>query len=70
MATKTYKTYTVKELIGVLKEYAKELPKGINSPVYSGDFEGNYTHILHEPMLDKENGALFLGYEMHEDMGN
>lgn len=69
MALKSYKTYSVKELCKVLKDYAKELPKGEDSPVFSGDFEGNCTHIFHDIMLDEENGAVFLGYEMHEDMG-
>ena len=65
-----YKTFTIKELIKILTALAKEMPKGYNTPVYSGDFEGNYTHIKHEIMRDEENGAVFLGYEMHENYGD
>ena len=60
----SYKEYTIKELIEELKECAKELPNGIDSLVTTGDFEGNYTHRLIEPMLDDD--SVFLGYEMHE----
>lgn len=61
----TYKTYTIKELIEVLTYLAKnKLDKGMNSPVYLGDFEGNYTHKKMEVMLDTDSA--FLGYEMHE----
>lgn len=59
-----YKQYTIKELIKELKDCAKHLPNGLNSLVTTGDFEGNYTHQLIEPMLDED--SVFLGYEMHE----
>ena len=65
----TYKTWTVGELTKTLNNMAKLMPLKENTPVFSGDFEGNCTHILHELQIDEENKALFLGYEMHEDMG-
>lgn len=63
-----YKTWTVNELIAELRRVAKEMPKGLDSPVYSGDFECNYLHGQHEIMKDEENDAVFIGYEMHESI--
>lgn len=63
-----YKTWTVKELVAELNKLAKQMPKGEDTPVYSGDFEGNYLHGSHELMLDEENNAIFIGYEMHENI--
>ena len=62
-----YKTLTVGELIKDLKEMSKEYI-GDETPVYTGDLEGNYTHGKHELMYDSEHQAIFIGYEMHESI--
>ena len=62
-----YGTITVQDLIDMIKSNPKLFPNGMNTEVWSGDFEGNYTHIKHELMSD--DGKLFIGYEMHENMG-
>ena len=43
----------------------KSFPKGLDTVITTGDFEGNYQHQLHEMMTDGGK-SLFLGYEMHE----
>lgn len=63
----SYKIWTVGELKDILTYLGKELD-GDKTPVYSGDFEGNFTHGYHEVMLDSANRAIFLGYEMHESI--
>jgi hypothetical protein len=62
-----YGKTTVQDLIDFINDNPKFFPNGMNTEIWSGDFEGNYTHIKHELMYD--NNALFIGYEMHEDMG-
>lgn len=66
-----YKTITVQELVDYINNNPKLFKDGMNTQIFTGDFEGNYTHINHEVMTDTyENKAvLFLGYEMHEDYG-
>lgn len=66
-----YRRITVKDLVDAVKADPKAFPKGMNTAILSGDFEGNYTHEKHEVFIeDRYNNigpALFLGYEMHED---
>lgn len=65
-----YKAITVKDLVDLVTEYPKDFPKGLNTVIMSGDFEGNYLHEKHEIFIDKfkKYGAVIcLGYEMHED---
>ena len=71
MARKTYKTLTVRDLIDFVSNDAKNFPKGVDTPITSGDFEGNYHHVLHELMTDHlgKKEAVFIGYEMHETDG-
>jgi hypothetical protein len=56
------------DLITMVKNNQKVFPKGLETEIYTGDFEGNYTHIKHE-IMSFDEGKLFLGYEMHENMG-
>ena len=43
--------------------------RGLDTPIITSDFEGNYLHLKHEMHVEPdENGvnALLLNYEMHE----
>lgn len=62
-----YKTLTVGELKKLLTEIGKKY-YGDKTPVYTGDFEGNYVHGKHEVMHDDDLKAVFIGYEMHENL--
>lgn len=64
--SKNYKTLTVKDLVDIVNADKKNFPLGMDTPITSGDFEGNYYHKMHEPMTDRGK-AIFLGYEMHEN---
>ena len=63
----SYEVLTVGKLKRMLTALGKEFD-GDNTPVYTGDFEGNYLHGRHEIMRDNEHRAIFLGYEMHENI--
>jgi len=67
-----YKTLTVRDLIDMVSNDHKNFPKGLDTPIATGDFEGNYHHHLHEAYhgykIGKEK-SLLLCYEMHEDCG-
>ena len=62
-----YEVLTVGKLKRILTALGKEFD-GDNTPVYTGDFEGNYLHGKHEIMRDNEHRAVFIGYEMHENI--
>ena len=62
-----YGAITVQDVVDMIKDNPKLFPNGMKTEIWSGDFEGNYTHIKHELMF--ENGKIFIGYEMHENMG-
>lgn len=66
-----YKTITVQDLINMIKDNPDVFKEGMNTQIFTGDFESNYTHIKHEIMTDNYEGkkVLFLGYEMHENYG-
>lgn len=68
MKLQDYRTITIEEMIGTLYNLSKKFKKGMKTPIYSGDFEGNYLHGKHQIMIDTENQAVFLGYEMHESI--
>ena len=63
---KNYKQNTVRDLVNIIKNDKMNFPKGMDTPILSGDFEGNYCHQMHEVMYDKASKSVFLGYEMHE----
>ena len=63
----SYEVLTVGKLKKMLTALGKEFD-GDNTPIYTGDFEGNYLHGKHEIMRDNEHRAIFLGYEMHESI--
>lgn len=65
----TYEVLTIGKLKKLLTQVGKEYD-GDKTPVYSGDFEGNFTHMKHTLMKDDNLRAVFLGYEMHENMGD
>jgi hypothetical protein len=64
-----YGTITIKELVDIVKSNKKLFPDGMNTKIYSGDFEGNDWHSKHAIQHTKLNGEnmVFLGYEMHEN---
>ena len=47
-----YKTITVKDLVDFVPHDKKTFPNGLDTPITSGDFEGNYHHVMHELMSD------------------
>ena len=62
-----YKKLTVRELMEIVINDAKSFPKGLETVITTGDFEGNYTHRKHEVMCNSDDkSTVFLGYEMHE----
>lgn len=69
--SESYKTITVKDLVNFVSNDKKNFPQGLDTPITSGDFEGNFHHVLHELFIDKlgEKEAVFIGYEMHETDG-
>ena len=72
MANANYRTLTVRDLVEMVSNDKKNFPKGLDTPIVSGDFEGNYHHIMHEAWhvykIGKEKSIL-LCYELHEDNG-
>ena len=69
MAKKSYRTLTVRDLVELVNENPTIFTKGLDTPIITGDFEGNYLHLKHEMHVEPdENGvnALLLNYEMHE----
>ena len=62
-----YEVLTVGKLKKILTTLGKQFD-GDNTPIYSGDFEGNCLHGMHEVMIDTDHNAIFLGYEMHESI--
>ena len=62
-----YEVLTVGKLKKMLTALGKEFD-GDKTPIYTGDFEGNFLHGMHEVMRDNEHRAIFLGYEMHESI--
>ena len=73
MANNNYKTFTVRDLVDIVNADKKHFPNGLDTPIATGDFEGNYHHHYHEAYhgykVGKSN-AILLCYEMHEDNGN
>lgn len=72
MDDNTYKTLTVRDLIDMVNADKRHFPKGLDTPIATGDFEGNYHHHLHEAFRGYKVGkskAILLCYEMHEDNG-
>ena len=67
-----YKTMTVRDLVDAVSNDKRNFPKGLDTPIASGDFEGNYRHILHQAYHGFKIGnekAIVLCYEMHENEG-
>lgn len=67
-----YDIITLQDLVDFVNNNPETFKKGMKTPIWSGDFEGNYTHILHSIQVE-DNGddkVLFVGYEMHEDFGH
>ena len=66
-----YKKVTLKDLVNAVMSNPDNFKDGMDTLIFTGDFEGNYTHHLHEVTMDDygDKTVLFLGYEMHEDCG-
>ena len=68
-----YGKITVRDIVNFVMGDTKTFPKGIDTPVMTGDLECNYTHGRHEIQFMKKDGvltenAVCLGYEMHENI--
>ncbi|MBO7102286.1 MAG: hypothetical protein J6W02_01230 [Bacteroidaceae bacterium] len=65
-----YRMITVRDMVEAVSD-RKQFPLGLDTPVISGDFEGNYTHLKHEleHQLEGKIHYLVMAYEMHEDWG-
>jgi len=68
-----YGKITVADLVNAVKGNPKDFPKGLDTPIVTGDFECNCTHGSHEISLIAPDGTikentLCLGYEMHENI--
>ena len=68
-----YKVLTVKDIVDFVRSNKKRFPKGLHTPVVSGDFECNNTHGKHEIQYMEPDGVIkensvCLGYEMHENI--
>lgn len=63
-----YKMITVNDILKEITDNPTKYPLGGNTPVLSGDFEGNYTHKMHEIMFQEVDRkiCICLAYEMHE----
>ena len=60
-----YRELTVRDILTLVMADRTAFPKGLDTPITSGDFECNYTHRKH--MLERgEKHSLCLAYEMHE----
>lgn len=62
-----YEVLTVGKLKKLLTAIGKEYD-GDKTPVYTGDFECNCLHGMHEVCKDPTHRAVFIGYEMHENI--
>lgn len=66
-----YRAMTVNDLIKFIETHKEDFPKGLDTVIMSGDFEGNYTHEKHEfQLIDNVpdyGNVVCLGYEMHEN---
>lgn len=65
----SYDVITLQDLVDAIMSDSETFPKGMETVIMTGDFEGNYTHQKHEIMRDETvtyGNICFLGYEMHE----
>lgn len=67
-----YDIITLQDIVDFVNNNKEHFPEGMNTKVFSGDFEGNYTHWMHSLQKDTlgDDSVLFIGYEMHEDCGH
>lgn len=73
MSYNNYKKLTVQDIIDYVNQNPESFPKGLDTPVYSGDFECNYTHAKHKLQTIEQDevvneNSVCLGYEMHENV--
>lgn len=64
-----YRALTVRDLVDLVTADKKVFPKGLDTEIVTGDFEGNDVHFKHE-MNYQTGRKLMLTYEMHEDWMN
>ena len=64
----SYKTITLNDILKEVTSHPTWYPLVGDTPILSGDFEGNYTHKMHEIMRQKvgKKTCICLAYEMHE----
>ena len=68
--TSRYKRLTLKDLIDSVKTDGKTFPLGMDTPIFCGDDEGNYTHgQLGLQYMDVDGKrSLVISYDMHESI--
>ena len=68
--TSRYKRLTLKDLIDSVKADGKTFPLGMDTPIFCGDDEGNYTHgQLGLQYMDVDGKrSLVISYDMHESI--
>lgn len=68
--TSRYKRLTLKDLIDSVKADGKTFPLGMDTPIFCGDDEGNYTHgQLGLQYMDVDGKrSLIISYDMHESI--
>lgn len=64
-----YGLKTIRQIIDYVNFRKDKFPKGLDTPIVTGDFECNYTHANHEIQnYDcKFGNVICLSYEMHEN---
>ena len=61
----SYRALTIRDLVELVDGHKDIFPKGLDTEIVTGDFEGNDVHFKHE-MNYQTGRKLILNYEMHE----
>lgn len=70
MEKKSYRPLTLRDLVELVQGNPMIFPRGLDTTILTGDFEGNYLHLKHEMHAEPDDdnvNALLLNYEMHEN---
>ena len=64
-----YGLKTIRQIVDYINSHKDKFPKGLDTPIVTGDFECNYTHANHEIQSYncKFGHVVCLGYEMYEN---
>lgn len=63
-----YGNITLRDLVGLVEKNKKKFPKGLDTPITCGDYEGNYCHekMSVEAWSDDPSETLDLSFELHD----